>query len=138
MRITTEKVADDSLGRAVTGEVVIVGGNQSLAVFTKTLKAIDETIHGDLGPQCPNISQPEVNEANDGKVMDMEFVESKAAVTDHQYADLRDIPCFQQCMEHGDSMQLGFNIGSKTGIEILDFSMQKHLLDTRKIRWRSC
>ena len=68
-------------------------------------------IHENLRPQSPNVSQPKVNEANDGKVMDLEFVKSKAAVMDHQYADIRDIPLFHQCMEHGDSTQSGFNIG---------------------------
>ena len=68
-------------------------------------------IHGNLRPQSPNVSQPKVNEANDGKVMDLEFVKSKAAVMDHHYADIRDITLFQQCMEHGDSTQSGFNIG---------------------------
>lgn len=111
MRITTDNVSDDGSGRAVTSEAVTAEGNYSLANLTKTLKAIDEAIHGNLGPQYANGSQPEVNEANDGKVMDLEFVESKAAVTDHQYTNIRDIPRFQQRMEQGDSMQSGSNIG---------------------------
>lgn len=44
-------------------------------------------------------------------MMDMEFVENNAVVTDHKYVDKKDISPFQQRMEHEDSMQSGFNIG---------------------------
>ena len=75
------------------------------------MKAIDEAIHGNLGPQHSHVGQLEVNEANNGKGMDMEIVESKATVTDQKSAEIKDIPCFQKRMELGDLMQSEFNIG---------------------------
>ena len=41
----------------------------------------------------------------------MEIVESKATITDQQSAEIKDIPRFQNCMEHGDLMQSDFNMG---------------------------
>ena len=75
------------------------------------MKAIDEAIHGNLGPQHSHVGQLEVNEANNGKGMDMEIVESKATITDQKSAEIKDIPCFQKRMELGDLMQSEFNMG---------------------------
>ena len=105
MMTRTEKAANDGSGRAVTDETVTVRRLQYPADFTQTLKAIDEAIHENLGPQRSHVGQLEVNEANNGNGMDMEIVESKATVTDQKNAEIKDIPCFQKRMELGDLMQ---------------------------------
>ena len=104
MMTRTEKAANDSSGSAVTDEAVTAGRIQSPADFTETLKAIDEAINKNLGPQRSHIGQLEVNEANNGKGADMEIVESKATITDQKSVEIKDIPCFQKHMELGDLM----------------------------------
>ena len=54
--------------------------------------------------EISGIGQLEVNEANNGKGMDMEIMESKATVTDQQSAKIKDIPRFQKSTEQGDSI----------------------------------
>ena len=111
MMMRTEKAANGGSGRAVTDKAVIVGGESMFNGYTEELKAIDEAINGNLGPQRSHVSQPELNEANNGKMMDMEIVESKATKTDQHGTEIKDIPRLQKRMEHGDLMKSKFSMG---------------------------
>nr|POE80630.1 hypothetical protein CFP56_15035 [Quercus suber] len=111
MLMRIEKAANGGSGNAGTGEAVIARGNKCAADFTEELKAIDEAINENPGHQRAQGSQTELNEANNGKMMDMEIVESKETGTDQHGTEIKDIPRLQKHMEQRDVMKSEFNMG---------------------------
>lgn len=82
----------------VSNEPEESGGINSCTIFMETNQEIDRAIKGNLGLQKQNVKNRELKADSVGKILDMEYEETGAEVTEYQLSEFN-VPGMQQRKE---------------------------------------
>lgn len=82
----------------VSNEPEESGGINSCAIFMETNQEIDKAIKGNLGLQKQNVKNRELKADSVGKILDIEYEETGAKVTEYQLFEFN-VPGMQQRKE---------------------------------------
>ena len=97
-------------GMNVSNEPEKSGSINSGTISTETNQEIYEDIQGNLSIQMSNVKNTELKGETGGKLLDMEYEETRAEVKEYQLAEFK-IPVMQQRKEQGEPVGPIFNMG---------------------------